>query len=100
MTPDQRAIHDAILSHAIRSPGRELTYQSEWTGYLPFGAAHYLQYDGVTISDDFPLDWTEADLAALVEDGFLRVTAAWTNPEDEFEVRVTYTLCTVPGTTT
>ena len=86
LTATQIAIRDRIAS--ARSP--QIVYCSEWLGYLPFGVYHWVECSGTSISDDFPIDWTAADLEALERHGFLTLVATWKDPADAFNTKVTY----------
>lgn len=86
----QIAIRDKIVT-AVRSAGSaRIVYRSEWLGYLPFGAYHWVECEGATVSGDFPADWSSADLAALERHGFLKLVSAWIDSDDEFHSKTTY----------
>jgi len=86
LTATQIAIRDRIAE----AGAAQIVYCSEWLGYLQFGVYHWVECGGTSISGDFSLDWTAADLEALERDGFLRRVSAWTDPDDEFNTKVTY----------
>jgi hypothetical protein len=97
LTAMQVAIRDKIAT-AVRSAGSaRVVYRSEWLGYLPFGAYHWVECEGASISDEFPADWSAADLAALERHGFLKLISAWTDPDDEFHSKTTYDVCPAVG---
>jgi len=86
LTATQTAIRDRIAA----AGAAQIVYCSEWLGYLPFGAYHWVECGSTSISGDFPLDWAAADLEALERDGFLTLVSAWKDPDDAFNAKVTY----------
>ncbi|WP_434605924.1 hypothetical protein J3P80_11815 [Pseudomonas sp. D2-30] len=85
----------AIIKKLIRavvttSHSDEITYQSEWLGYMPFPVDHWVEHQGKTFSGDFPFDWTLEDLAGLEPIGFLEKLEAYENPEDRFDRHIRY----------
>jgi hypothetical protein len=81
----------ALIESAIRlNKTTTITYVSEWLGYLPFGVYHWIECDGQDISRDFILQWDRGDMVALESSGMLSKMTEWTNPADEYEVKVTY----------
>ncbi|WP_434647610.1 hypothetical protein [Pseudomonas sp. D1-2] len=85
----------AIIKKLIRavvttSQSDEITYQSEWLGYMPFPVNHWVEHQGKTFSGDFPFDWTLEDLAGLERIGFLEKLEAYENPEDRFDRHIRY----------
>src|SRR5262249_10426784 len=92
LTATQTAIRDRIAA----AGAAQIVYCSEWLGYLPFGAYHWVECAGTSISDDFPIDWAAPDLHALERDGFLTLVAAWKDPDDAFNTKV---ICAVRAPT-
>jgi hypothetical protein len=90
LTAMQVAIRDRIATAARSAGSARVVHCSEWLGYLPFGAYHWVECEGASISGDFPADWSSADLAALERHGFLKLISAWTDPDDEFHSKTTY----------
>ena len=91
-TPRQLIIRDKIVGAARSNGSQQITYESEWLGYLPFGVYHWVDCGKQRISDAFPSDWTRADLEALEQQGVLRLLSIWKDPHDEFHERVVYEL--------
>jgi hypothetical protein len=81
----QQAIRNRIRDIVASGDSDEITYQSEWLGYLPFPVDHWVEHQGKTFSGDFPFDWTLEDLASLERIGFLEQLEAYENPEDRFD---------------
>lgn len=68
----------AQIREATKSPGQhELVYCSEWLGYPPFGAYHWVEVRGHDISKDFPYGWQRSDLQCLEQAAFLRKLSEW-----------------------
>lgn len=83
------------ISAAVAASGSdEITYKSEWLGYLPFGVYHWLEYLGQDLSGDMPAGWTLEDLDTLEQTGFLQRLDIYENPEDEFDRHIRYRVCT------
>ncbi|MCL6702210.1 hypothetical protein [Pseudomonas sp. T1.Ur] len=85
----------AFIKHRIRAiviagDCDQITYQSEWLGYMPFPVDHWIEHQGKTFSGDFPFDWTLDDLASLERTGFLEKLEAYENPEDRFDRHIRY----------
>jgi hypothetical protein len=85
----------AFIKHRIRAvviagDCDQITYQSEWLGYMPFPVDHWVEHQGKTFSGDFPFDWTLKDLAILERTGFLEKLEAYENPEDRFDRCIRY----------
>jgi hypothetical protein len=81
----------AKLQEATKSLNqREVAYCSEWLGYLPFGAYHWVEVCGDDISRGFPAGWQRADLQGLEQAGFLRKLSEWQDPNDEYHYKATY----------
>jgi len=93
LSETQTAMRDRIAAAVRRAGATTIVYCSEWLGYLPFGAYHWVECGGASISGEFPTEWAAADLEALERDGFLRQVSAWTDPDDEFNTKVTYAVC-------
>jgi hypothetical protein len=82
------------IGAAVASGGSdEITYKSEWLGYLPFGVYHWLEYLGQDLSNAVPAGWTLADLTCLEQAGFLQRLDTYENPEDEFDRSIRYRVC-------
>jgi hypothetical protein len=79
-------MHDLLAA----AGANQAVYTSEWLGYLPFGLYHWVECNHATVSDQFPADWTQADLVALERCGFLARVSEWQDPDDEFHSRITY----------
>src|ERR1043165_767851 len=88
----QIEIWKQILSAVETEPNRQIVYCSEWLGYLPFGAYHWVEVNGLDISQAFPSGWQRSDLRALEQAGVLRLVESWQNPEDEYHQKITYDL--------
>jgi hypothetical protein len=86
----QQAIRNRICDVVASSDSDEITYQSEWLGYMPFPVDHWVEHQGKTFSSDFPFDWTLEDLASLERTGFLEKLEAYENPEDRFDRCIRY----------
>ncbi len=93
MSDRQPIIRGRIEAVVAASGVGEITYQSEWLGYLPFGVFHWVEHRGRDISSDFPAGWTLEDLTDLERSGFLEVLETHENPEDEFDRRIRYRVC-------
>jgi hypothetical protein len=88
---DSQQVILAKLQEATKSLSqREVAYCSEWLGYLPFGAYHWIEVGGEDISKDFPAGWQRADLQCLEQAGFLRKLSEWQDPNDEYHSKATY----------
>jgi hypothetical protein len=85
--PSSRTRSALLWPQATRT---EITYQSEWLGYMPFPVDHWVEHQGKTFSGDFPFDWTLEDLASLERTGFLEKLEAYENPEDRFDRCIRY----------
>lgn len=87
-------IQDQLIKQITKainvSANDEVVYKSEWQGYLPFGAYHWIECNNVDISNGFPSGWEQADIQALVDSGFLIEISHWENPKDEYEKKVVY----------
>jgi hypothetical protein len=84
------AIKDKIEAALRLTGSKQITYTSEWLGELPFGVYHWVTCQSDRISDGFPSDWTQDDLAALERQGFLRLVSDWQDPDDEFHHETIY----------
>jgi hypothetical protein len=78
-----------ILAAVALGGHREITYCSDWLGYLPFGVYQWVECGGVEVRE-VPSGWSGEDLAALEAAGVLEKTGEWRNPADEYESKVTY----------
>jgi hypothetical protein len=94
LTELQIRLLSSIQSAVEATPNRRIVYCTEWLGYLPFGAYHWIEVDGQDISNSFPLDWSmdwsQRDIEALVDAGHLTMIDEWTNPSDELEKKLTF----------
>lgn len=90
MNECQKMIKNTISAMVTGSDSHEITYQSEWLGYLPFPVYHWVEHQGETFSSDFPADWTLEDLTSLEQSGFLEKLEAYENPEDSFDRHIRY----------
>lgn len=92
MTPAQRLLRDRIVAAAESAGVREVTYRTEWLGYLPFGAYQWIECADSDLRDGLPSGWSFDDLVALENAGVLERTSEWQNPDDEHERSVVYRL--------
>ncbi|WP_017902115.1 hypothetical protein [Pseudomonas asplenii] len=100
MSDRQQIIRGRIEALLAASGADDITYKSEWQGYLPFGVSHWIEHQGKDVSSDFPAGWTLEDLAGLERSGFLTVLETQENPDDEFERQIRYRVrVTRPGPT-
>ncbi len=91
LTTIQTELLECLRAAVLTTPGRQVVYCSEWLGYLPFGAYHWVEVDGKDTSPhSLPLDWRFADFEALAGAGLLTTVNEWQNPEDECEKRITF----------
>ncbi|RBH55837.1 MULTISPECIES: hypothetical protein [Pseudomonas] len=93
MNERQKTIKSKIDAVVAASESGEITYKSEWLGYLPFGVYHWVEHQGKDVSSDFPAGWILEDLDRLEQTGFLEKLEAYENPEDEFERHIMYRVC-------
>ncbi|QXI31056.1 hypothetical protein [Pseudomonas vanderleydeniana] len=93
MSDRQGIIKGRIEALVAASAVDEITYQSEWLGYLPFGVYHWIEHQGKEVSSDFPAGWTLEDLAGLERSGFLELIESQQDPTDEFDRRIRYRVC-------
>ena len=96
LTFDQTRLLRALAASARVAGRGEVTWRSEWSGYLPYGVVQWVECAGGDISRDFPPDWCEADLHALEAAGLLHKVAEHRNPDDEFDRSTTYRLAPPP----
>jgi hypothetical protein len=90
MDERQATIKNKIHAIVTSSESDEITYRSEWLGYLPFPVFHWIEYQGESFSSDFPFDWSLEDLVSLERTGFLETLEAYENPEDSFDRDIRY----------
>jgi hypothetical protein len=90
MDERQATLKNMIRAKVTSSESDEITYRSEWLGYLPFPVFHWVEYQGESFSSDFPFDWTLEDLLILEQAGFLEKLEAYENPEDHFDRDIKY----------
>lgn len=69
----------------------EFTYRSEWLGYFPFGAYHWIEV-GASEIKEMPCGWTRGDLLALETEGLVRCVESWQSPKDEFELKMLFNI--------
>ncbi|MBT2339610.1 MULTISPECIES: hypothetical protein [Pseudomonas] len=93
MNECQQVIKARIEAAVATRKSDTIDYQSEWTGYIPFGVYHWVECQGECVSSDFPFGWSLEDLAALEQIGFLQVLEAYENPEDRFDRQIKYLVC-------
>nr|BFE97548.1 hypothetical protein GCM10020185_80840 [Pseudomonas brassicacearum subsp. brassicacearum] len=85
MDERQATIKNKIHAVVTSSESDEITYRSEWLGYLPFPVFFIgLNTRAKAFSSDFPFDWSLEDLVSLERTGFLETLEAYENPEDSF----------------
>lgn len=80
---------ERIRRHLAATRG-EFTYASEWLGYLPYGAYHWLEVDGRDVTGGMPDGWTLEDLVSLEREGFLERQGEERDPKDEHWRRIRY----------
>jgi hypothetical protein len=90
MNPRQQTIKAKIEATVSAACCAEISYKSEWLGYLPFGVYHWIECLGVDITKDFPPDWVSEDLLALEQAGFLHKIQEYLNPKDEYDICIKY----------
>jgi hypothetical protein len=79
------------LQAAVRTTlDRQVVRHSEWLGWLPFGAYHWVVVNGKDFSVSLPVNWCGSDLEALAAAGFTTTLNVWQNSEDEWERRIVY----------
>ena len=88
----QRKILAELEEAAKALSQRELVYCSEWLGYMPFGAYHWVEVCGEDVSTRFPAGWQQVDLQQLERAGCLRQLGRWQDPDDEHHYKLTYAL--------
>jgi hypothetical protein len=82
----RKRITDAVRHEACR----QIEYQSEWLGYLPYGLYHWIRCNGNDLDLLLSEAWGIDDLDALEQAGVLQKTDDVTSPDDEFERTITY----------
>ena len=92
LTELQARLLDELQKTLGAKPNQHAVYCTEWLGFLPYGAYHWLEVSGHDISRSFPAGWQLADIEALEIHGHLEKTAEWQNPQDEYERKITYAL--------
>ncbi|WP_214511719.1 hypothetical protein [Pseudomonas brassicacearum] len=90
MDERQATIKNKIHAVVTSSESDEITYRTEWLGYLPFPVFQWVEHQGESFSSDFPFDWTLEDLVSLERTGFLETLEAYENPEDSFDRDIRY----------
>ncbi|MCE9548132.1 MAG: hypothetical protein K8T25_21880 [Planctomycetia bacterium] len=88
---ERQAIIRSKIELAVRAANcDEILYRSEWLGYLPFGAYHWIECRGENITKDFPEDWSVDDLAGLERASFLEKIEEYQSPTNDFKVGMKY----------
>lgn len=86
----QAIIKGKIAAVVTASQSDEITYKSEWLGYLPFGVYCWVEHQGLDFAKDFPAGWTLDNLTSLEHAGFLEIIDTYSNPDDEFDRHIRY----------
>ena len=81
-----------LRSAAAYRVDRTITYRSEWLGYLPYGAYHWITIGKSDVTPGLPRNWQLSDLRVLEAAGVLRKVHEWQNPDEEHELTVSYEL--------
>lgn len=92
LSKTQREILVCLRDAAVASPQNEFTYVTEWLGYLPFGAYHWIEFNGIDLSKILPDGWLHSDIKNLEETGVVVRLSEWQDPNDEFHRKVTYAI--------
>jgi hypothetical protein len=91
LTEVQNKMYEQIGLNIRPTQSLQIVYISEWLGWLPFGVYHWINdCNGKDITQDFPPGWARSDIDALESEGLLRKTSEWHNPNDEFDIKITY----------
>jgi len=93
LTETQVQIRERILSEVSTLGACQIVYESEWLGYLPWGAYHWIQCENRRISHRFPMDWQRSDILALEREGILKRLSEWQDPNDELHSKIRYEVC-------
>lgn len=80
---------ECIRRH-LAAMGGEFIYASEWLGYLPYGAYHWLEVDGRDVTGGMPDGWQLEDLFRLEREGVLERLDEERDPKDEHGRRIRY----------
>ncbi len=88
MTEAER--RERIRAHIAALGAGELDYVSEWLGYLPYGAYHWLEVSGRDATDGMPTGWKLADLVELEREGILERLGEERDPKDDHACRIRY----------
>jgi hypothetical protein len=83
-------IREHLGTAVAGSERREVVYQTEWLGYLPYGAYQWIEAEERDVTSGMPPDWELGDLLALEREGFLERLEEWRDPEDPQTLRRTY----------
>ena len=81
---------ERIRRHVAALGAAELTYVTEWLGYLPYGVYHWLEVDGRDVTDGMPDGWQLADLVHLEREGLLERIDEARDPKDEHSLRIRF----------
>ena len=91
LTEIQNKIYRQILLNIKATKSSQIVYVSEWLGWFPYGAYHWINdCDGKDITRDFPSGWERLDIDALERKGLLKKISEWQNPNDNFDIKITY----------
>ncbi|MBQ4864765.1 hypothetical protein J8L98_24065 [Pseudoalteromonas sp. MMG013] len=72
LTAHQQELLSKLKAASLRHKTKEVTYKSEWMGYLPYGQYHWIEVNGEEVEVDHsePLD---EGLTSLVKMGLLEL---------------------------
>ncbi|NOU51280.1 hypothetical protein HG263_12155 [Pseudoalteromonas sp. JBTF-M23] len=86
LTAHQQELLSKLRAASLRHKTKEVTYKSEWLGYLPYGQYHWIEVDGEEVKVDHlePLDEV---LMSLVKMGKLElVQVIQLTDEDQIKI--------------
>lgn len=93
----QLELRDFIAASAKRLNCTEIIYCTEYLGYLPYGMYHWIDFDGSTdVMNRFPKEWSQSDLKALEQVGFLELLGYYENDHDSSETKTAYRVNLAP----
>jgi hypothetical protein len=81
-------ITDGVIRHSASS----VDYVSEWLGHLPFGQYQWIECNGHDITKGLSASWDRDDVHALEEAGHLTQVTQWQAPDDECNIKLTFTV--------
>lgn len=87
----QQGLWSRIRAVCSELRATEFTYRSEWLGYLPFGAYHWIEI-GANDIKALPSGWSRGDLLALEAEGLVHCVESWQSPKDEFECKMLFNI--------